>query len=311
MKHFPLFLFIFLFFSSSLVSFAEPSKSVIIESIAYNLEPDNRETITIKLSDHRVPTIFLMKGDKPRLVVDFPDSLYKGKNIISIADGSLAKAIRVGAHTSPVLKTRIVVDLSSEYEIKYEQVSAEQDKRLTIILSVADSGKPKKESGVVPVLAEQEKGSSETIIEKDLPRTAPGEALSLEPADEPDGSDEKDRKPQLLEISFDNSSNKGEMIVFHLNDFYPPEVSAIEKDTPRVLCDFMGMNLGAEVSKVIDADGEYVQRIRTTSQKNPDRVRVVLDLSPDRDYDLQQVFFKNDNLFVLIVNELLPEEVKE
>ena len=120
-----------------------------------------------------------------------------------------------------------------------------------------------------------------------------------------------DGKPQLLEISFDDSSNKGEMIVFHLNDFFPPEVSAIEKDTPRVLCDFIGMNLGADVSKIIDTNGKYVQRIRTTLHKNPGRVRVVLDLAPDRDYDLQQVFFKNDNLFVLIVNELLSEEVKE
>ena len=110
--------------------------------------------------------------------------------------------------------------------------------------------------------------------------------------------------PQLLEVSFDDSSNRGEMVLFHLNDFFPPTVSAIEKNNPRVLCDFPSMKLSSDVQKQIDAGGKYVESVRTAYHADKDMVRVVLDLSPDRDYDLQQVFFKNDNLFVLIVNEL-------
>jgi hypothetical protein len=114
--------------------------------------------------------------------------------------------------------------------------------------------------------------------------------------------------PQLLEVSFDDSSNRGEMVLFHLNDFFPPTVSAIEKNNPRVLCDFPNMRLSGDVQKQIDAGGKYVESIRTAYHADKDMVRVVLDLSPDRDYDLQQVFFKNDNLFVLIVNELPTEK---
>jgi hypothetical protein len=114
--------------------------------------------------------------------------------------------------------------------------------------------------------------------------------------------------PQLLEVSFDDSSNRGEMVLFHLNDFFPPTVSAIEKNNPRVLCDFPGMKLSSDVQKQIDAGGKYVESVRTAYHADKDMVRVVLDLSPDRDYDLQQVFFKNDNLFVLIVNELPSEK---
>ena len=95
-----------------------------------------------------------------------------------------------------------------------------------------------------------------------------------------------------------------QMVLFHLNDFYPPTVSAIEKENPRVLCDFNNMNLADGVQEDIVASGKFVKHIRAEKFKNPDKVRIVLDLSPDRDYDLQQVFFKNDNLFVLIVNEL-------
>lgn len=116
--------------------------------------------------------------------------------------------------------------------------------------------------------------------------------------------------PELLGLSFDDSSNRGEMVLFHLNDFFPPTVSAIEKETPRVLCDFNDMRLGKDVTTSLFANGKYVERIRAARHENPGKVRVVLDLAPDRDYDLQQVFFKNDNLFVLIVNELPAENEK-
>lgn len=97
------------------------------------------------------------------------------------------------------------------------------------------------------------------------------------------------------------------MVLFRLNDFYPPVVSAMEKETPRVICEFMDMDISADIQASISTHGKYVQQIKTTKENQPDKVRIVLELSPDIDYDLQQVFFKNDNLFVLIINELIPE----
>ena len=148
------------------------------------------------------------------------------------------------------------------------------------------AAKPLDEKPIPPVLHRKEAKEEPPVQEK---------AVAAQP-------------PQLLDITFDDSSNKGEMVLFHLNDFYPPTVSAVEKDTPRVFCDFMEMGLGEKVQDNIAAKGKYVQRIRTTKHKKPDKVQVILELSPDRDYDLQQVFFKNDNLFVLIINELVPEK---
>ncbi len=101
------------------------------------------------------------------------------------------------------------------------------------------------------------------------------------------------------------------MVLFHLTVFHPPTVSAVEKDNPRVLCDFVGMELGKGVEETILAKGKYIERISTSKQGKPDKIRVVLNLTPNRNYDLQQVFFKNDNLFVLIVNELPPEKAAQ
>jgi hypothetical protein len=295
-------------FTSLSETYAEQSQPITLESISYNLEPDEKEKIIFKLSGSIIGlNVFGLNGGKPRLVLDFPQTLYKGKNNIPLDNFKLAYGIRTGVHSAPVMKTRVVIDLASEYEVKYEQIISDEDTALTIILSPMYIEKIEEKADVPQIEVDQGIDLAKKEIEKTVP-PAFGELKS--PAGGVAESDVPDGGSQLLEISFDNSSNKGEMVIFRLNDFYPPTVSAIEEETPQVLCDFMDMELGSDVKDVILAEGKYVQRIRTARHGGPDKVRVVLDLSPDRDYDLQQVFFKNDNLFVLIVNELPAEPVK-
>ena len=111
------------------------------------------------------------------------------------------------------------------------------------------------------------------------------------------------KEPVLRSITFDKSSNRGEMVLFKFSDFHPPAIFGIEKGQPRVVCDFKGAKAEAGVKKKIDVNGRYVKSIRVGKHRNPDRLRVVLDLEPNN-YDLQQVFFKDDNLFVLIINTI-------
>lgn len=113
--------------------------------------------------------------------------------------------------------------------------------------------------------------------------------------------------PLLLDITYENNSSKGEMIFFRLNGFFPPSVSAVESGNPEVVCDFANTAQREGIKPVIEAKGAYVQKIITN--RNSKRVRVTLQLSPGRDYDLRQVFFKEDNLFVLVVNAMDEESV--
>lgn len=111
-------------------------------------------------------------------------------------------------------------------------------------------------------------------------------------------------EPELESIKFDPSSPKGEMIMFKLNGFHPPAVHGVEEGIPRVICDFNNTKLGSAAKKQIKTNGQHVKVIRTSVTKKPEKVRVVIDLEPNRSYDLQQVFFKDDNLFVIIVNTI-------
>ncbi len=287
-------------------SFSESERVVTIKSISHGKDSDAKETITLKLSEAVVPKIFILQGENPRLVIDFPDSIYWGKNVIGLAESNLASTIRIGLHQTPVKKTRIVVDLSKEKSVQYTSEYLDRENTLIVTLS--------------STMAAQQSNNS-TALQSHTPSSLPRkEELSVRPLDEKpvppvlsvkkEGEAVANEKiadpvvPMILEVSFDDSSGKGEMVLVRLNSFFPPAVSAIEKNLPRILCDFMATSLGPDVQNTILANGKYIKRIRTARYQDPEKVQVVLDLFPDRDYDLKQVFFRNDNLFVLIVNEL-------
>jgi len=117
-------------------------------------------------------------------------------------------------------------------------------------------------------------------------------------------------EPILLDVSFEESINNSETVLFRLNHFSPPLVFGIEKGEPRVVCDFMDASIGSDVPEMIETDGRFVNRISVARLTDPDKVRVELVLVPNRHYDLQQLFFKEDNLFVVIVKELQKDNAQ-
>jgi hypothetical protein len=293
---------------------AASSAAVVIESISHNVESDAKEKLTFKLTAQTLPKIFTMKGDNPRLVIDFPNSSYAGKGVIPLADGKLATSIRTGMHQTPEQKTRVAVDLAKQIPVSFTSEYSETANTLTIELSSDSKAQPPKEAppmvkpeAATPQPPPAEMAAAKPVDEKPVPPVFPAQetekkskaASTAQPA-----TTATPQGPQLLNVTFDDSSSKGEMVLFHLTAFHPPTVSAVEKDNPKVVCDFVGMSLGKGVEENISAKGKYVQRISISKHSKPDKIRVELNLSPNRDYDLQQVFFKKDNLFVLIVNEL-------
>ena len=139
---------------------------------------------------------------------------------------------------------------------------------------------------VSPVVEKEAADSSEDVV--DVVPVAEDDPLNPE--------------AMLSEVSFENTSNKGEMVLFKLNGFYPPEVTGQEKGTPKVTCLFRGARMGEELVKVQTPNGQFVSKIVAEQKEQSAPVEVTLELVPHKNYDLQQVFFKEDNLFVIIVN---------
>ena len=108
--------------------------------------------------------------------------------------------------------------------------------------------------------------------------------------------------PYLSAIQYDPDSPRGELVQFKLNGFYPPVLRSIESGSPQVICEFSNLQVAPALEGPIKISGRLVKAIRLDKSSDGSKVRVFVELEPNQSYDLQQVFFKEDNFFVLIVN---------
>ena len=348
--------------------FAVAADQKLLEDITFETASEDEERITFKLNGVYIPKIFAMKGERPRVVFDFPDirpARLLNNNINT--NGKFVKRIRMGIHSGPKPKTRVVFDLQTDKEVEFKHDF--DTKKNALIISVYHAGaepdsRPDVQEGKNDIAPEnleqaektipaQKPEATETLSEPEpetpeqeekstitSPPSAPVQTVvqppdeKVEPApQEPEAqqpepklsdtqpADQQEEEqipvpaetsetvkstgpPVLRSITFDNSTNRGEMVLFKINDFQPPTVFGIEKGLPRVVCDFIGAEAAPDVPNVIKTDGKYVHTIRIGRENTPKKVRVVLDLTSSKNYDLQQIFFKDDNLFAIIINSL-------
>jgi AMIN domain len=304
----------------------------LIEEVKFYEKDGNSETVTFHLNGPYLPKVFALKGDKPRVVFDFMDTRLARTVPASIdAGGSMIHRIRLGRYDH---KTRAVIDLVVGEDVNFEQTFDEAQNILTIQLFSSKLPEKPEIEAVAAVEEQQEEvlesvSDSKEVAEAEVVEEVAAEnvvdttedpdqkaveiavAPLLSPVDE--GSPSSD--PLLSSVTFENTSNKGEMVFFKLNGFYPPVVSGEEDGTPKVICDFAGTRLAESVVKELASDGKYISRVRVEQLEEPDMIRVTLDLVSNKNYDLQQVFFKEDNLFVIIVNSYdaltVPADSKE
>ena len=179
----------------------------------------------------------------------------------------------------------------------------------------AVDAKPEAQAATKAATAEQSAGQKSSQSKEPSDATAAAPAEQPQPAPSPATKTEEKAQtatatakkseamgPMIESVKFDGKSPKGEMVMFKLNEFHPPSVHGVEEGIPRVICDFKDTQLAETAGSLIKTDGKYVKVIRISKSKKPDKVRVVLDLEPNKSYDLQQVFFKEEQLFVLIIN---------
>jgi hypothetical protein len=108
--------------------------------------------------------------------------------------------------------------------------------------------------------------------------------------------------PELREIRFEKGENGEERVLFVLNGDSPPKTFAIEGERPRLVCDFIGLRLDKKVENLIKVDGRLIKAIRVGIHSSPTpKIRVVLDLRPDQDYEIRQAFFFEKNIYAVVL----------
>ncbi|WP_457574756.1 AMIN domain-containing protein [Desulfolithobacter sp.] len=280
--------------------------SAVLEDIRFEKSSASAEQVIFSLDRSAIPRVFAIKGKKPRVVFDFPGTrpaATLGQQIQT--RGEYIERIRIGIHHKPQLKTRVVLDLRPDRNLDFEQQFL-SDKHQLILKVFAEESTAATVDQTPP--ADQATQKTTTPSPFLAPKLEPAAAArQTDPARKTENTKKSTPPdativPTLTGVEFDTSRSRGEMILFKLNGFYPPRVFGIAEGLPRVVCDFKDTRLDKSVQRLIKANGRYVKSIRTG--RHEDRIRVVLDLKQGNNYDLQQVFFKEDNLFVLIVNTL-------
>lgn len=108
---------------------------------------------------------------------------------------------------------------------------------------------------------------------------------------------------RLTDVSFAKSSGTEEVVIFKLTDISLPKVFGIEGEKPRIVCDFLNTELDKKVSRQINTKGNMIKAVRLGLHTTPSlMIRVVLDLIPGPDYDIQQTLLTEEKLFTISVN---------
>jgi hypothetical protein len=302
-------------------SFPAAASRQLLDDIRFESVSQDEERIVFQLTGAEMPKFFEIKQDNPRLVFDFFNTGVS-RRIRSRVDinGQLIKRVRVGIHED---KTRVVLDLVPGRQVQtLEEPDFNRD-MLTVIVHDAKIGKPSSRTTFVPVNQSRSARTSReqrVSVVQPAVRTAPAKKQVRPSSSSRATASLTKSVPQtataahqtvidgnttvLSTVLFDKNSNRGEMVMFRLNKFHPPVVFGLEEKKPRVVCDFQDTVPGERLKESVAANGKFVRNIRITKQAAERKIRVVLDLMPNKSYDLQQVFFKNDNLFVLIINTL-------
>lgn len=101
-------------------------------------------------------------------------------------------------------------------------------------------------------------------------------------------------------INFKADKFGPEKVLIYFNRFYLPKIFAIEGKKPRIVIDVDNV-FSWQGKTVMDVEGIFVKKIRTHLDSTKRRLRIVLDLNPSRNYVADQSYFKNDNIFCIMI----------
>ena len=108
----------------------------------------------------------------------------------------------------------------------------------------------------------------------------------------------------LKEIRFTRLNPQTEQVAFSLTAFTRPKIFGIEGEIPRVVCDFPRAKLGKNVKQHMATNGEIIKEIRVGIHVEPaPKVRVVLDLVPGPDYDIQQTYSLDRSRYTVTIRQ--------
>ena len=168
-------------FSVIVANAQSQSSQPTIESISVTAGAGGEEQLVFKLNGSYAPKVFRLDGERPRLVFDFANALYRGEKTQIEGNGGLViDGVRIGRHTQPA-KTRVVVDIVQNADYQYDQTFNVSNNSLIITFFPDEGGEPDKQTAATtgPQYIRLE---SKKIVHQPQPPPAPASPPPAPPA---------------------------------------------------------------------------------------------------------------------------------
>ena len=112
-----------------------------LRALRFSTVAPGSERVVLQLNGSYSPKVFTMKGETPRIVLDFADMTHSGKvSPLTVVNGALVQRIRVGMHPGDAPKTRVVLDLATFAGVSFDQRFDPAASTLTIELTGKGKG---------------------------------------------------------------------------------------------------------------------------------------------------------------------------
>lgn len=101
-----------------------------------------------------------------------------------------------------------------------------------------------------------------------------------------------------------------EVLLVEFDRFYVPAVYNIEGSAPMIIMDVTRTSSMKKEWSNIRTEGTLIKRIRVNLNRTADILRIVLDMTPDKDYDIKPTFYKGkeSDVYAVEVTGVTPNK---
>ncbi|MBN2437896.1 MAG: hypothetical protein JXL20_04775 [Deltaproteobacteria bacterium] len=103
-------------------------------------------------------------------------------------------------------------------------------------------------------------------------------------------------------LTFQAGGDGKELLLVEFNRFYTPAISKIEGKNPRIILKIGNASPFKKEWAAIHTGGRFIRRIRSSMDPQTREAVIVLDMAPEKDYFVNQTFYKKENMYSLEIS---------
>jgi hypothetical protein len=107
----------------------------------------------------------------------------------------------------------------------------------------------------------------------------------------------------ITDILFIKTQMGSEILHIYSNRLVVPDVSYIEGNNPQVVVDINDVVSIKKGLSEIDVNWKFIRTFRSHLYDNSNKLRIILDLVPEKDYSIEHFFYEKENILYLGVKE--------